>query len=60
MRGAVRRTTAMSHVAYVKATDVKIMSKSSNNRKNAEDETDTETDEIEGVHIIWCSVWQLS
>jgi hypothetical protein len=36
------------------------MSKSSNNRKNAEDETDTETDEIEGVHIIWCSVWQLS
>src|ERR1700761_1918266 len=35
------------------------MRKASDDRDQAKDQTNTETDEIEGVHIIWCSVSQL-
>ena len=45
----------MSHMANVKATDMQ-MRKTSDDRDQAKDQTYTETDEIEGVHIIWCSV----
>jgi hypothetical protein len=51
-RVAVRRMTD------VDTADVQ-MGKASDDRDQAENQTDTETNEIEGVHIIWCSVSQL-
>jgi hypothetical protein len=35
------------------------VSEASDEGEQAKDETDAEADEIEGVHIIWCSVWRL-
>jgi hypothetical protein len=52
------RSMAVRHVADVDAADVKV-GEASDEREHAEDETNAEADEIEGVHIIWCSVWQL-
>ena len=52
------RSMAMCKVADVDSSDVQV-GEASDDRDDAEDETDGETDEIEGVHIIWCSVWRL-
>ena len=41
----------------IATADVKV-SEASDEGEQAKDETDAEADEIEGVHIIWCSVWQ--
>jgi hypothetical protein len=41
-------------VSEVKAADVEV-SEASDYGDEAEDEADGETDEIEGVHVIWCS-----
>jgi len=57
MRGGMR-SVAVRHVANVDAADVNV-SEASDDREETEDETDAEADEIEGVHIIWCSVWRL-
>jgi hypothetical protein len=45
-------------VSDVQAADVQVR-ETSDDRDEAEGETDGETDEIEGVHVIWCSVWRL-
>ena len=45
-------------VSDVEAADVQ-MGEASDDGDEAEDETDGEADEIEGVHVIWCSVWRL-
>ena len=45
------RNVAVRHMTDVEAADVQ-MSEASNDRDETEDQTDTETDEIEGVHII--------
>jgi hypothetical protein len=42
-------------MANVEMADVQ-MGEASDNREKAKDETSAEADEIEGVHIIWCSV----
>jgi hypothetical protein len=57
MRGSMR-SMAVRHVSDVDAADMKV-SEASDEREHAEDETDAEADEIEGVHVIWCSVWRL-
>jgi hypothetical protein len=57
MRGTVRGM-AVRRVADMEAADVKV-SEASYDRDEAEDKANAEADEIEGVHIIWCSVWQL-
>ncbi len=41
-------------VSEVKAADVQV-GEASDYGDEAEDEADAETDEIEGVHVIWCS-----
>ncbi len=49
---------SMGSVTDVKAADMQV-GEASDDREKAEDKTYAETDEIEGVHTIWCSVERL-
>ena len=52
VRAAMR--VDVGRVPDVEVADVKVR-EASGHREEAEDKTDDETDEVEGVHIIWCS-----
>ena len=49
------RGVAVSQMTHVDATDMKV-SEASKHREDAEDETETKADELEGVLTTWCSV----
>ena len=51
---ALVRCAVRVDVSEVKAADVQV-GEASDYGEEAEDEADGETDEIEGVHVIWCS-----
>ena len=55
---AVRAGVVVMSYVEAKVTEVQV-AEASDDSEDAEDETYEKTDEIEGVHVIWCSVWRL-